>query len=530
MGGICPPGKPIRRNPRSALFAQSVLAFARIGCLLIPLLVDIPPRFCALLVVAACLGWSPARAAYLIEVDSDGRDDGHLAYSPDFAFGGNTTGATQSVAATAIGLGGGDSIFGGNGNHPDTYLYTYRPDAQADNCYLDPGTPLGNGHSASGAAGGGPGRYAVFAAWPASTNVGGGLTRYRIDTAGASATFAADQNTSGNTWVKIGEIDYVSGAITVTQTPTVDHYVSMRAAGVLFERQSAGAPAGYEGPPGPVVFGTGAASTFGLAFRRDIAAARTTHFMVLQSPDCVTWSSSDLKLVSVNPLDAATELVAFRSMVPTAGRQRQFLKVQPVAKMPLGEPPQFVAMTFDDGPHPDRTPRLLDLLAARNIRATFYVIGANARKYPQIIRRMLNEGHEIGNHSQNHPRLTDLTETAVIAELAGCRDAVVAAATLPPATMRPPYGAVDDSLRALFLSEFGYPTILWDVDPRDWDANVSDAQVLATILNQASHGDIILAHDIHERTITIMPDALDGLRARGFAFVTVSELLEWQGP
>lgn len=472
------------------------------------------------------IGTATLRGAYLIEVDADGLDNGIIAYSPDFSFGGDTTTAIQSGAASAVGLTGGDSIFGGNGSS-DTYVFTYAPDSQIDNHFLDPGTPLGVGNYASGATGGGPGRYAVYASWLASTNVTGGLTKYRIDTAGGSTSFSADQNGSGNVWVKLGEIDYTSGPITVTQTATSNTYVSMRAAGVLFELMSDGTGAGYTGPPGPVTFGQGQARSFGLAYKRNRTEAQSTHFAFMQSPNLMDWSTSDLKLVSITDFDAGHELVTFRSMAPMATMGRQFIKVRATPKMAPTAP--YVAITHDDGPHPDRTPRLLDILAARNIRATFYVVGTNAQKYPHLIRRMINEGHEIGNHTVNHPRLTDLTTEAVIAEVAGCRDAVVAAGTIPTATIRPPYGAVNDSLRALFLSEFGYPTVLWDVDSRDWDTSVSDAEVVNTILTEADHGEIILTHDVHERTILVMPAVLDGLLAEGFSFVTVSELLKLQG-
>ena len=197
--------------------------------------------------------------------------------------------------------------------------------------------------------------------------------------------------------------------------------------------------------------------------------------------------------------------------------------------MPLGDPPKYVAMTYDDGPHPDRTPRLLDMLRARNIRATFYVTGLNAQRHPQILRRMINEGHEIGNHSYSHPRLTDLSTEEVHAEVAACHDAVVAAATLPPGTIRPPYGAVNQALRDQFLNDFDYPTVLWDVDPRDWDSATSDEDVINHILTESDHGEIIITHDIHERTITSMPAILDGLLAQGFSFVTISELLDLEG-
>jgi peptidoglycan/xylan/chitin deacetylase (PgdA/CDA1 family) len=471
-----------------------------------------------------------AHAGYLIEIDTDGLDDGIIAWSPDFAFGGDTTTASQSIKATTIGLTGGDSIFGGNGSAlPDSYVFTYAPDARADNQYLDAGMALGDGNFASGAIGGGPGRYAVYATWPTTTNVTGGLTNYHVATAGDSASFSIDQNTKGNVWVKLGEVDYTSGPITVTQTATSNTSVSMRAGGVLFERLSDGGVGGYSGPAGPFILGEGPARLFGVAFPRNKAEALSSHFAVLHSSDLVSWSTSDLKLVSVSDIDAENELVAFRSMTPVAAMERQFLKVQTIPKMPLGDPPKYVAITYDDGPHPDRTPRLLDMLAARNIRATFYVVGTNAQKYPHILRRMINEGHEIGNHTVNHPDLTTLSTEQVIAEVAGCRDAVVAGATLPTATIRPPYGAVNPLLRDLFMSEFNYPTVLWNVDPRDWDTAVSDAQVIDTILTESNHGEIILCHDIHERTIGVMPTVLDGLLAQGFSFVTVTELLKLQG-
>jgi peptidoglycan/xylan/chitin deacetylase (PgdA/CDA1 family) len=481
-------------------------------------------RVVPLLAALAC--FSAAHAAYLIEIDTDGLDDGNIAWNPDFSFGGDTTIATQSVKGTAPGLTGGDSIYGGNGL-ADTYVYTYSPDTKTDNRYLDPGMALGDGNFATGAIGGGPGRYAVYATWPTTTNVNGGLTHYQIATAGTSASFSIDQNSKGNVWVKLGEIDYTSGPITVSQTPTSSTSVSMRAAGLLFESLSGGSSGGYDGPPGPFIMGEGAGRLFGVAFSRNKMVAQSTHFSVLHSTDLVHWSTSDLKLVSISDIDPDNELVAFRSMVPMALAERQFLKVQPRPKMPLGS--DYVALTYDDGPHPDRTPRLLDMLAARNIRATFFVVGTNAQKYPHILRRMINEGHEIGNHTVNHPNLTTLTTEQVRLEVAGCRDAVVAAATLPTTCIRPPYGAVNQGLRDLFMNEFGYPTVLWDVDPRDWDMAVTDQQVIDTILDESDHGEIILCHDIHERTINVTPAVLDGLIGRGFSFVTVSELRALQG-
>lgn len=193
------------------------------------------------------------------------------------------------------------------------------------------------------------------------------------------------------------------------------------------------------------------------------------------------------------------------------------------SQVSIAEP--YVAMTFDDGPHPVNTPRLLDMLAQRNIKATFYVVGTNAREYPHIIRRMINEGHEIGNHTRSHPYLTNLSDDQVRSELNYCRDAVIEAAGIPPHTMRPPYGAITSRQKAWIYEEWDYPTILWSVDPRDWQRPGSSV-VADRIVAGTRNGAIILAHDIHGGTIDAMPSALDRLLAKGYKFVTVTQLLE----
>jgi peptidoglycan/xylan/chitin deacetylase (PgdA/CDA1 family) len=184
----------------------------------------------------------------------------------------------------------------------------------------------------------------------------------------------------------------------------------------------------------------------------------------------------------------------------------------------------YVAITFDDGPHPQNTPRLLDMLRARNIKATFYVIGRSVDLYPQIVRRTVAEGHEIGNHSQTHRLLSKLGDEELRQEMSRCRDAVGRAAGVQPRTMRPPYGGLLQRQRELVHAEFGYPTILWSVDPLDWKRPGASV-VTSRILAGASSGGIVLAHDLHTQTVDAMPATLDGLLRRGFKFVTVSQLL-----
>lgn len=185
---------------------------------------------------------------------------------------------------------------------------------------------------------------------------------------------------------------------------------------------------------------------------------------------------------------------------------------------------KYIAMTFDDGPHPANTPRLLDILRARNIKATFYVIGRNVDLYPQIVRRCVAEGHEIGNHTYTHRLLSKLSDSEVRGELSRCRDAVGRAAGVQPRTLRPPYGGLLQRQREMVNAEFGYPTIMWNVDPLDWK-RPGPSVVCSRILSHTTAGSIVLSHDLHAPTIDAMPSTLDGLLQRGFQFVTVSQLL-----
>lgn len=184
----------------------------------------------------------------------------------------------------------------------------------------------------------------------------------------------------------------------------------------------------------------------------------------------------------------------------------------------------YIAMTYDDGPHPKNTPRLLDMLRKRNIKATFYVTGRNVQLYPQLTRRIVAEGHEIGNHTWTHRNLKTLSRAEVRKELNRTRDIIVSTCGVKPRTMRPPYGALRQDQRAWIFKEYGYPTILWSVDPEDWK-RPGISVVTSRIVNNTRNGGIVLAHDLHKPTVDAMPGTLDGLLRKGFKFVTVSQLL-----
>lgn len=184
----------------------------------------------------------------------------------------------------------------------------------------------------------------------------------------------------------------------------------------------------------------------------------------------------------------------------------------------------YIAMTFDDGPSATLTPKLLDLLAAHHIKATFFVIGENVAEYPEIVARAAREGHEIANHSWSHPNLGKMSDESVRRQLQQTDDAIKNATGKRPTLLRPPYGSITAREKRWIHDEFGYDIILWDVDPYDWK-RPGPAVVRARILNETRAGSIVLSHDIHPGTIEAMPSTFDELEAKGFKFVTVSELI-----
>ena len=194
-----------------------------------------------------------------------------------------------------------------------------------------------------------------------------------------------------------------------------------------------------------------------------------------------------------------------------------------VSRVPL--PEKLVALTFDDGPHPSLTPQLLDILKKHEVAVTFFVLGKNVRAYPQVVARAYQEGHEIASHSYSHPILSKSGAAKVKSELDSTAAAIESACGVRPRVMRPPYGAMTQAQRQKVNQEYGYHIIFWDVDPLDWRRPGSGV-VAQRLIQGAKPGSILLAHDIHAGTVEAMDQAIAGLKARGYRFVTVSRLIE----
>lgn len=179
-----------------------------------------------------------------------------------------------------------------------------------------------------------------------------------------------------------------------------------------------------------------------------------------------------------------------------------------------------IALTFDDGPSTAWTPTLLDGLKERGVKATFFLIGENADKNPEIVKRMAEEGHLIGNHTYHHVELTKVSENEARLELADTSAVIVRITGKEPEYMRPPFGAWQRKLE----QEIQMLPVLWTIDPLDWTTENQD-EIVNKVVTEAEENDIILLHDCYKSSIEAGLRIVDILQEEGFVFVTVDELL-----
>lgn len=191
-----------------------------------------------------------------------------------------------------------------------------------------------------------------------------------------------------------------------------------------------------------------------------------------------------------------------------------------------------VALTFDDGPHPLYTPRLLDLLGEHGARATFFMVGLAAREHPEVVRRVLDEGHVVGNHSWDHPSFPLLSRRGRTLQIRWCDEVLPAPPAGAPKLFRPPWGHQDLGTR-LLARRLGYEVIAWNAMGEDWRLDPPE-DVVARIETRLAPGSIVLLHDRlyktdapahRDRSGTLEAVRLLLERQKGYRFVTVPELL-----
>lgn len=179
-----------------------------------------------------------------------------------------------------------------------------------------------------------------------------------------------------------------------------------------------------------------------------------------------------------------------------------------------------IALTFDDGPHPVCTPQLLDGLKARGVKASFFITGQNAEKYPELVERMQREGHLIGNHTYSHIQLTKQNREQFREELVKTNGIIREITGEDPVFVRPPYGSWDKK----FEEELNMFPVLWTIDPLDW-CTKDAGNVARRVISKAKENAVILMHDEYDSTVQAALSVVDALQGEGYEFVTVEEIL-----
>lgn len=192
-----------------------------------------------------------------------------------------------------------------------------------------------------------------------------------------------------------------------------------------------------------------------------------------------------------------------------------------------------IALTFDDGPNEPATSRILEILRSYSITATFFEVGANVESFPETAQRVAEAGHDIGNHSYQHSPLLVLRRTrAIVGEIERAQGVIFETTGVNPAFFRPPHGIRSPWL-VKAVRHVGLELVLWDSMTNDWNPSKSAAQIAADILRKTRAGSVIVLHDGRDRRhgfdrtqlLYALPQIIEGLKARGFDFVPLSQLL-----
>lgn len=184
---------------------------------------------------------------------------------------------------------------------------------------------------------------------------------------------------------------------------------------------------------------------------------------------------------------------------------------------------KLIALTFDDGPNYN-TSKIIDVLNKYDIKATFFVLGNRAINNKDILRKMVDSGMEIGNHTYNHLLLTKYDEDKIRSEIEDTSDVIYSATNKRPNLLRPSYGSVNNKIKKVA----NMPIIIWDIDTLDWKYHNSK-RITSRVVNKVRDGDIILMHDIYSASLNALGNIIPILKNNGYEFVTVNELFYYKG-
>jgi peptidoglycan-N-acetylglucosamine deacetylase len=195
----------------------------------------------------------------------------------------------------------------------------------------------------------------------------------------------------------------------------------------------------------------------------------------------------------------------------------------PVPQTEFDPSGKYIALTFDDGPHPNVTPKILQTLREHNVKGTFFMMGSQVEKYPDMAKQVADDGHEIGNHTYSHPNMRKRTTAEMIEEIRTTNEMIELATGIEPSLFRPPYGIYTSEVLE-YAGANDYLTVLWSVDSLDWKSKNAGA-IHNTVTQHVTNGSVVLMHDIHTATAEALPELIETLQTEGYQFVTVSELM-----
>lgn len=183
-----------------------------------------------------------------------------------------------------------------------------------------------------------------------------------------------------------------------------------------------------------------------------------------------------------------------------------------------------IALTFDDGPHPGFTRRLLDILKENDVKATFFIVGKKARIYPQLVLEEVKEGHEIGNHTYDHIDLTSVPLRTAATQIKACGKVIESITGKAPHLFRPPGGNYNSQVIGM-ADKLGYVTVLWTANAGDC-ANIGKNGILFRLFSRTGNGGILLMHDGIDDTLKILPQVIAKYKRESYRFVTIDELID----
>lgn len=246
------------------------------------------------------------------------------------------------------------------------------------------------------------------------------------------------------------------------------------------------------------------------------------YYRVLQNGAWTGWAANGL---AAGVEGAGLRIDGFRASITPKGAG---VPPEPAPVLPAIDPSRpMIALTFDDGPRTSVTSRILDSLQANGGKATFFIVGSNVNNNAGVVKRMVEQGCEVANHTHDHKYITKISDGEIVSQLAATNQKIEAACGASPVLMRPPGGYINAHSLSVVKS-LGMTAIMWSIDTRDWQHRNAQ-KTIDTVLSQVRDGDIILMHDIYSTSADAAVVLIPELTARGYQLVTVSELAAYRG-